>query len=71
MGLDDVVVSTGPVRLFEALVEGDGGGREPVGGQGLLIELPGGSRLVVESPMQLQMSAELVALIAQSARARC
>ena len=71
-GLDEAVVTAGPVRLFEALVEGDhAGGRAAVGGQGLRIELPGGSRLVVESPVQLQMAAELVALIAQRARARC
>ena len=71
-GRDDAVVSAGPVRLFEALVEGGrAGGCEPMGGRGLLIELPGGSRLVVESPAQLQMAAELVALIAQSTRARC
>jgi len=68
----DAVMSAGPVRLFEALVEDDSSaGREPVGARGLLIELPGGSRLLVESPVQLQMAAELVALIAQSARARC
>ena len=60
------------MRLFEALVEDDGAaGREPAGARGLLIELPGGSRMLVESPVQLQMAAELVALIAQSARARC
>jgi hypothetical protein len=71
-GLDDAVVSAGPVRLFEALVEGGGaGGRDPVNARGLLIELPGGSRILVESPVQLQMAAELVALIAQNARARC
>lgn len=71
-GRDEAVVTAGPVRLFEALVEGGhAGGREAVGGQGLLIELPGGSRLVVESPVQLQMAAELLALIAQRARARC
>jgi hypothetical protein len=66
----DAVVSAGPVRLFEALVEGGNpGGR--VGGRGLHIELPGGSRLLVESPVQLQMAAELVVLVAQNARARC
>lgn len=71
-GRDEAMVSAGPVRLFEAPVEGGhAGGRDPVGGRGLLIELPGGSRLVVESPVQLQMAAELVALIAQRARARC
>ena len=71
-GLGDAVVSGGPVRLFEALVEGHHAAeREPAGSRGLLIELPGGSRLVVESPVQLQMAAELVALVAQNARARC
>ena len=71
VGPGDAVVSA-PVRLFEALVEGHHATeREAVGGRGLLIELPGGSRLVVGSPVQLQMAAELVALIAQSARARC
>jgi len=38
---------------------------------GLLIELPGGSRMRIESPVQLAMAAELVNLVAQSARARC
>ena len=61
-----------PVRLFEALVEG--APREPAAAtavDGLLIEWPGGSRLRIESPVQLQMAAELVALIAQRARSRC
>ena len=70
--VDGPMVSAGPVRLFEALVEGDcAGGRKAVDAGGLLVELPGGSRLFIESPVQLQMAAELVALIAQSARARC
>ena len=71
-GLDDAAGRAGPVRLFEAVVERSAaGGQDPVGARGLVIELPGGSRLVVASPVQLQMAAELVALIAQSARARC
>lgn len=62
----------GPVRLFEAVVEcGDGGGRDPVGARGLVIELPGGSRLRIESPVHLPMAAEWVALLAQRARVRC
>ena len=66
------VVSPGSVRLLEALMEDDHtGGRDPVGTRGLLIELPGGSRMLVESPVHLQMAAELVAMIAQSARVRC
>ena len=72
VGVDDAVMSAGPVRLFEALVDpGNAGGRDPVGARGLVVELPGGSRLVIESPVQLQMAAELVALIAQNAHARC
>jgi len=68
----EAVVSAGPVRLFEALVEGGGRAEQAaVGSAGLVIELPGGSRLVVESPVQLQMAAELLSLIAQRARARC
>ena len=70
--VDGSVVSAAPVHLFEALLEGgNAGGRDAVNAPGLLIELPGGSRILVGSPVQLQMAAELVALIAQSARARC
>ena len=63
---------TGPVRLWEAVVEGGGcADRQPMGALGLWIELPGGSRLSVASPVQLQMAAELVALLAQRTGARC
>jgi hypothetical protein len=71
----------GAVRLFEAVVEraSEERGTRPVpppalpepGGAGLLIELPGGSRMQIETPVQLQMAAELLALIAQRARTRC
>jgi hypothetical protein len=67
------------VRWFEAVVESDGEARgarpapalpgPSVGG--LLVELPGGSRMHVETPLQLQMAAELLVLIAQRTRARC
>ena len=58
------------VQLFEALVEGDNGrGRRSCG---LVVELPGGSRMEIESPVQAQMAAEIVVLIAQRARgSRC
>ena len=70
--LGEVVGNAGPVRLLEAVVERSaGGGRDAVGVRELVIELPGGSRLRIESPVHLPMAAELVALIAQSARARC
>jgi hypothetical protein len=65
-------VSSGAVRLFEAVVaEAHDRPRNPVGAGGLRIELPGGSRMWVESPVHLPLAAELVALIAQSARTRC
>jgi transposase-like protein len=56
----------GAVRLVEAVVaeESPGIGR----GTGLLLELPGGCRARVETPMQLAMAAELVKLIAHGSR---
>jgi transposase-like protein len=67
------VTREGPVRLFEALVEEGRGAVRPSTSapRGLVIELPGGSRMIVESPVQMQMAAELVALIAQRALPRC
>jgi hypothetical protein len=65
-------MTCGSVRLFEALVEGNHGvSRSSSGADGLWIELPGGGRMCVESPVQLQMAAELLALLAQRSRARC
>jgi hypothetical protein len=60
----------GTVRLLEAIVE------EPItsaarSSAGLLIELPGGSRLTVEAPAQLALAAELVSLIAHRRRQGC
>jgi hypothetical protein len=70
--VNEALVSASPVRLFEALVEGERVvEREPVGARGLVVQLPGGSRLLIDSPGQLQMAAELVALIAQNAGGRC
>jgi hypothetical protein len=62
-----------PIRLFEAVVETDRGGAARVGVavEGLVVELPGGSRALVGSPVQLQMAAELVVLVAQGMRSRC
>ena len=58
--------SRGTVRLFEAVL---GDGRSSLGA--LQVELPGGSRVLIESPTQLAMVAELVRLVAQSGRGRC
>jgi hypothetical protein len=61
-----------PLRLFEAVVEGEHCGTSRVAGvEGLVVELPGGSRALVGSPVQLQMVAELVVLVAQGMRSRC
>ena len=50
----------GSIRLVEAEVSKPDGG-----GPGLRVELPGGSRILIESPVQMQMAAELVALITE------
>jgi len=64
--------SSGPMRLFEAVLEGEpGGGARGAMAEGLMVELPGGSRMVVGSPVQLQMAAELVILVAQGVGRRC
>ena len=57
----------GPLRLFQALVDDHGAAR----GSGLVVELPGGSRIILGSPLELELAAELVALIAQRVRGRC
>jgi transposase-like protein len=68
----DVVTKAGAVRLLEAVVDGCGRTEQTAAcAQGLLIELPGGSRMLVGSPVQLQLAAELVALVAKNARVRC
>jgi hypothetical protein len=58
---------SGPLRLIEAVMEGGGSGS-----CGLVIELPGGSRVRVESPLQLRLAAELLTMMAQNSnRDRC
>ena len=62
----------GPVRLREAVVEGGAGEpRDAASAPGLWIELPGGSRRSVASPLQLPMAAELVSRLAQRTGGRC
>lgn len=69
---DDAVRKAGAVRLLEAVVDGCGRTEQSAAcAQGHLIELPGGSRMLVGYPVQLQLAAELVALVAQNSRARC
>jgi len=58
---------SGPLRLIEAVMEGGGSGS-----CGLVIELPGGGRVRVESPLQLRLAAELLSMMAQNNnRGRC
>jgi hypothetical protein len=71
-GLEEVTLSAGTVRLVEAVVEGGAGEvRQRTEVAGLVVELPGGSRMLVGSPLQLHLAAQLVSLIAHSAPARC
>ena len=53
----------GPVRLLEAMVEGDGNGMAAA--EGLLVELPGGGRIHIHSPLQLRLAAELLGMMAR------
>jgi len=65
----EAVDNGGPVRLFEAVVETESAAkRETLGAAGLVVELPGGSRMRIESPVQMQMAAELMTLLAQNRR---
>jgi hypothetical protein len=57
----------GPVRLFEAFAEVAGSSR----GAGLVVELPGGGRLQVESPVQLELAAELLRLLSAGGARPC
>ncbi len=71
-----VMAQPGAVRLFEAVVEGGDPGEAPpvlraTGVGGLWIELPGGSRMCVQTPVQMRLAAEVVVMVAQSSRARC
>ena len=55
-----------PVRLIEATVEDRRTeARSTAEEVGLLIELPGGGRVRVESPLQLRLAAELLSMMAQ------
>jgi len=71
-GGEATAVGGPPLRLLEAVVEECSAQRpETSSAVGLLLELPGGCRLRVETPVQLAMAAELISLMAQSTRARC
>jgi hypothetical protein len=58
-----------PVRLFEAFTEPRA--YATANGGGLAIELPSGARMVVESPVQLRLAAELLGMLGQTNRRPC
>jgi hypothetical protein len=57
------------VTFAEAVVDRSAG--VVIGAAGLAIELPGGARMVILSPVQLQMAAELLRMMAASERRGC
>jgi len=58
-----------PVRLFEAFMEP--GRSAAASSGGLTIELSSGARMVVESPVQLRLAVELLAMLGQTVRRAC
>ena len=69
---------SGSVKLVEAIIGEAGGsdgsnqpGRGSPGSGALRLDLPGGCRVWLESPVHLAMAAELVVLVAQAGGARC
>lgn len=69
------VTSGAPLRLLEAVIEENAPCKEQerkaFAAAGLVVELPGGCRMRIDSPVQLQMAAELVALITRRLRSSC
>jgi hypothetical protein len=57
-----------PVRLFEAFAEIGGAGRANAG---LSIELPGGARVQVDSPLQVRLAAELLRMLGTGGARAC
>jgi len=66
-GMAAVPSRNGPVRLFEAFAEIAGG----ESGCGLRVDLPGGARIQIQSPLQLQLVAELLRLLGQGGTRSC
>jgi hypothetical protein len=57
---------SGPVRLWEALVEPG-----PRAGQPLPVELPGGARLLLAEPGQVPLAVELLAALGRKGGRPC
>jgi len=71
-GTTGSVMSEGPVRILEAVVEERATAQRMTGQPvGLLIELPGGGRMEVQSSCHVRLAAELLEYLAQSRRRPC
>ena len=57
------------VTFAEAVI--DRGAGVMIGAAGLTIEFPGGARMIVQSPVQLQMAAELLRMVAAGGLRGC
>ena len=57
------------VTFAEAVV--DRGAGVMIGAAGLTIEVPGGARMLIQSPVQLQMAAELLRMVAAGGLRGC
>jgi hypothetical protein len=66
-GVAAVPLRPGTVRLFEAFAEVAGG----ESGCALRVDLPGGARLQIQSPMELQLAAELLRLLSLGGARPC
>lgn len=60
-----------PIRLVEAMVEANGVVASRTVAGALVVELPGGARMQVESESQVRLSAQLLVAVAQAMRASC
>ena len=62
-GVEKIALTRPPVRLLEAVL-GPANGKASAAG--LSLELPGGARTMLESPLQLRLAAELLGLLART-----
>jgi hypothetical protein len=60
-------VEVAGLGLMEAVIDAEGANVAGMGA-GLVIELPGGGRMRIETPLQLRLAAELLAMMAPASR---